>query len=108
MIYTEVLTSEQLRHGNHLKLHNLFTARGMQCHAMGGGGKQEANDEGGIALVAFQGVCFICNKKGHRAHECPNKKVHGNGSGYNGKSNGYNGNNGKGIRGAAHGDSRNC
>jgi hypothetical protein len=29
MIYTGVLTSEQLRHGNHLKLHHLFTAMDM-------------------------------------------------------------------------------
>jgi hypothetical protein len=74
---------------------------------------QETNDEGEIALVAFQGVCFICNKKGgHRAHECPNKKANGNGNGYNGKSNGHNGNtngyNGKGIRGAARGNGPNC
>jgi hypothetical protein len=66
MIYIGVLTSEQVRHGNHLKLHHLFTAMDMQWHAMGGGEKQEANKEGEIALVAFQGVwCFICNKKGH-------------------------------------------
>jgi hypothetical protein len=58
---------------------------------MGGGDKQEANDDGEIALVAFQGVCFICNKKGHRAHECPSKKANGNGNGNNGKGNGYNG-----------------
>jgi hypothetical protein len=39
MIYTGVLTSEQLRHGNHLKLHHLFTAMDMQWRAMGGGEK---------------------------------------------------------------------
>jgi hypothetical protein len=81
----------------------------MQWRAMGGGGKHDANDDGEIALaaVAFQGVCFICNKKGHRAHECPNKKAIGNG---NGKSNGYNGNGytGKGICGVARGDGPKC
>jgi hypothetical protein len=89
-IYTGVLTSEQLRHGIHLRLHHLFTAMDMQWRAMGGG-KHEVDDDGEIALVAaaFQGVCFICNKRGHRAHECPNKKANGNG---NGKGNGYNGN----------------
>jgi hypothetical protein len=59
MIYTGLLTSEQLRHGNHLRLHYLFTAMDMQWHAMGGGTKHEANDDGEIALVMFQGVCFI-------------------------------------------------
>jgi hypothetical protein len=112
VIYTGVLTSEQLRHGNHLKLHHLFTAMDMQWCAMGGGGKQEANDDGEIALVEFQGVCFIYNKKGHRAHKCPSKKANGNGNGNNGKGNGYNRNgngyNGKGIRGAARGNGPNC
>jgi hypothetical protein len=107
-IYTGVLTSEQLRHGIHLRLHHLFTAMDMQWRAMGGG-KHEVDDDGEIALVAaaFQGVCFICNKRGHRAHECPNKKANGNG---NGKGNGNNGNgyNGKGLRGAARGDGPKC
>jgi hypothetical protein len=94
---------------------------------MGGREKHEANEEGEIALVAFQGVCFICNKKGHRAHECPNKRANGsNGNGYNGKANGYNdkandyngkangyngngnGYNGNGIRRAARGNGPNC
>jgi hypothetical protein len=46
VIYTGVLTSEQLRHGNHLRLHHLFTAMDMQWRAMGGGTKHEANDDG--------------------------------------------------------------
>jgi hypothetical protein len=53
MIYTRVLTSEQLRHGNHLKLHHLFNAMDMQWRAMGGGEKQEANKDGEIVLIAF-------------------------------------------------------
>jgi hypothetical protein len=97
-----------------------MTAMDMQWRGMGGG-THEANDDGEISLIAaaFQGVCFICNKKGHRAHECPNKKANGNGNGKgngyngngnNGKGNGYNGNgyNGKGIRGAARGDGPKC
>jgi hypothetical protein len=85
VIYTGVLTSEQLRHGNALRLHHLFSGMDMQWHAVGGGNKNEANDDGEIALISFQGVCFIYNKKGHRAHKCPSKKMNGNGNGYNGE-----------------------
>jgi hypothetical protein len=89
VIYTGVLTLEQLMHGNSLRLHHLFAVMDTQWREMGGGTKNDSNDDGEIALISFQvqGVCFICNKKGHRAHECPNKKANGNGNGYNGKGN---------------------
>jgi hypothetical protein len=42
VIYTGVLRSEQLRHGNALRLHHLFSAMDMQWYAMGGGNKNKA------------------------------------------------------------------
>jgi hypothetical protein len=40
---------------------------------MGGGPSPDGNDDGEIALVALNGICFICKQKGHRAFQCPNR-----------------------------------
>jgi hypothetical protein len=69
--YQGVLTSEQLRQGTSLQLEHLATAMDMQWRAMGGGPSPDGKDDGEIALGAFNGICFICKQKGHRAFQCP-------------------------------------
>jgi hypothetical protein len=74
--YQGVLISEQLRQGTSFTLKHLATAMNMnmQWRAMGGN-LANGNDDGEIALVSFNGVCFVCKLKGHRAFQCLNRSA---------------------------------
>jgi hypothetical protein len=85
--YQGVLTSEQMRQGNSLRLAHLAVVMDMQWRAIGGA--KENDDEGEIALIQFAGMCYNCNRSGHHAFECPQKKKQGNG-GSNGSNGGGN------------------
>jgi hypothetical protein len=91
--YQGVLTSEQMRQGNSLRLAHLAVVMDMQWRAMGGA--KDNDDEGEIALIQFSGMCYNCNQSGHRAFECPLKKKQG-GNGSNGGKQNHN-DNGKKI-----------
>jgi hypothetical protein len=57
-----------------------------------------AQDEGAeVTLSAFDGICYNCQQKGHRANECPQERKNGNNNnnrsgrgwrGYKGRGNG--------------------
>jgi hypothetical protein len=87
--YQGVLTSEQMRQGNSLRLAHLAVVMDMQWRAMGGAKDNE--DGGEITLIQFSGMCYNCNQSGHRAFECPLKKKQGQGggNGNGGKQNHY-------------------
>jgi hypothetical protein len=63
--YQSLLTNEQLRLQNNLKLEDLSKAMNALW---------QTKDEYEIILGAFEGFCFRCKQKGHKAHECPEKK----------------------------------
>jgi hypothetical protein len=71
--YQSVLTDTQLRLGNRVKLEHLSKAMNAlwRTHAVGKDVKQEGDE---MLLNTFDGFCFGCKKKGHKAHECPEKK----------------------------------
>jgi hypothetical protein len=78
--YRALLTSEQRRLGANLTIEDLEAVMGQcwrQVH-------QSPNNKGGkdlddaeIVLATFDGHCFICRKKGHKADKCAEKKSGG-------------------------------
>ena len=76
--YHEILTGERLRHGNALTVEHLRVAMNLHWRIIGG--ENQTKEEGSeLVLSAFSGICFRCNKQGHKAHQCQ--------SGNNGKGN---------------------
>jgi hypothetical protein len=79
--YQAVLTAVQMMYGNQLTVLHLKTAMNSHwrttdaCKALlaAGNEKTKDSDEFGLIAGAFGGVCFTCKKKGHKAHECPDK-----------------------------------
>jgi hypothetical protein len=82
--YQGVLTSEQMRQGDSLRLSHLVVVMDMQWWASMGGAKDN-DDEGEIALITFSGMCYNCNQSEHRAFEGPQKKKQGSNNGNNGR-----------------------
>jgi NurA-like 5'-3' nuclease len=72
--YQLVLTNEQLRSKNFLTMEDLNKAMNTlwRTHAVNTGVKQEEEE---LVLNAFEGFCCGCKKKGHKAHECPQKSA---------------------------------
>jgi hypothetical protein len=74
--YQALLTSEQRRLGTSLKIDDLEAVMGQywrQTHSpIDKGGKELDDTE--IVLTTFDGYCFICKKKGHKADKCTEKK----------------------------------
>jgi hypothetical protein len=68
-----VLTNKQLKLQNTLRIEDL--SKGMnslwRMHAVSTGIKKEEDE---LIINAFEGFCFGCKKKGHKAHQCPEKK----------------------------------
>jgi hypothetical protein len=70
--YKSVLTTEQRIKGNALTLDDLESAMTQLYRQMypreGTNGRNDMDSE--IALSAFNGICFKCNKRGHKASDC--------------------------------------
>jgi hypothetical protein len=73
--YQAVLTNEQLRLADALSLEHLSVAMNAHWRNINKSIAQKSEGENEIVLSAFAGVCFVCNKRGHKAHECPDKKA---------------------------------
>ena len=77
--YKSLLTTEQRIKGDALKLSDLEDAM-RQLYRQnnlerGDKGNEKTSDEAEeIALGAFDGVCFLCQKKGHKSFVCPTKR----------------------------------
>lgn len=78
--YQAVLTTEQTRKGDDLKVSDLEDI--MRKHWCTISSKNKSNDEEdenkevALAIVStgFNGTCFLCKKKGHCITDCPQKK----------------------------------
>jgi hypothetical protein len=90
--YRAVLSCEQSLKGNALKLDDLekaMTRQWRQERSSQHKDDESDDDEGGeVSLSAFQGNCFKCKQKGHRADNCPkkNKGMPNGGNNQKGKS----------------------
>ena len=68
--YQSVLTAEQRRLGTAIELDDLQSVMNQQWRALQGGSLAEDEDGEELNLSAFNGVCYKCGKKGHKANEC--------------------------------------
>jgi hypothetical protein len=74
--YQAVLTTKQLSLGVGITVEDLRTAMNAHWRSIGGiNGKREESDE--WVLNASTGYCFECKERGHKAHECSQKKSNG-------------------------------
>ena len=77
--YQSILTIEQRTKGTALKMDDLQEAMNQMWRTSG---KRETRGKGSeMTLGAFDGACYVCNEKGHRANECPTRKGKANPSG---------------------------
>ena len=85
--YQPVLTSEQRLRGEHLTLEHLESAMNQHWRQVNHSKTtdEEDRDENETSLSAFEGTCFVCKQKGHKANTCPKKNStnHGNTSSNN-------------------------
>ena len=74
--YAHVLASQEGIYGDQLKLKHLREAMTRQYRIVYGTEKSSEDDDNGgeLQLSAFNGTCYHCGEKGHKANNCPNKK----------------------------------
>jgi Tfp pilus assembly PilM family ATPase len=70
--YVTLLTSEQRQKGASVTLDDLQEAMLAQWRQTHNSAEQTESSE--IGLAAFQGICYNCQKTGHRANNCPQEK----------------------------------
>jgi hypothetical protein len=101
--YVSILTAEQRSKGVALRLTDLESA--MTQHWRQTTGTLSVAEEGKeVTLLGFNGICYNCQKPGHRANECP-EKANRNSGGRNNNNN--NQNVSRGGRGRGNGGNKN-
>ena len=70
MEYKSILTAEQRAKGTLCTLENLESAMNQHWRQIGRSDEVEKNNEISLAAVNFNGICFKCGKKGHKASVC--------------------------------------
>ena len=73
--YMSVITTEQRIQTTGLTVNHLEEVMMQHWRQMNTKTSEESNNE--VALVAtntFNGICYNCQQKGHRANKCPNEK----------------------------------
>jgi hypothetical protein len=99
-----ILTAEQRSKGIALRLTDLESA--MTQHWRQTTGTLSAAEEGNeVTLLGFNGICYNCQKPGHRANECPEKANRNSGGRNNNNNN--NQNFSRGGRGRGNGGNKN-
>jgi gag-polypeptide of LTR copia-type/Zinc knuckle len=78
--YQAVISTERRIRGDKMSVMDLEVAMSehyRQLSRVSGGKKQQANSGGDseheVVLAGFGGVCYHCNKPGHKANKCPEK-----------------------------------
>jgi hypothetical protein len=100
--YVSILTAEQRSKGIALRLTDLESA--MTQHWRQTTGTLSAAEEGNeVTLLGFNGICYNCQKPGHRANECPEKANRNS----RGRNNNNNRNFSRGGRGRGNGGNNN-
>jgi hypothetical protein len=71
--YSGILAATEKEKGQALKMEDLEIAMGIQ-YRIRYGDTEDDKDNNEISLSAFEGSCYHCKEKGHRANECPKKR----------------------------------
>jgi hypothetical protein len=70
-----LVSSVQMQFKDVLTMKDLHTAMNAHWCSNGGSKKKKSEDNQLKIISAFGGFCFSCKQKGHKAHECAQKKV---------------------------------
>jgi hypothetical protein len=73
--YQAVLTSVQLHLKDDMTMDDLSEAMSAYWRAIEGDNTKSEETGNEIGLITFGGTCFNCKQKGHKSHECPEKKA---------------------------------
>ena len=87
--YADILAVTEQKKGDALTMKDLEEAMNTQFRIRYGDTEKDDEGESELALSAFSGTCYKCNKKGHKANNCLEKKQSGQSGGkFKGKCNG--------------------
>jgi hypothetical protein len=73
--YQSVLMAEQSNRGLSLSLMDLELVMGQHYRKLTKQKSKQNKEETEVLLAGFQGACFACVKKGHRANKCPVREM---------------------------------
>ena len=76
--YQSVLTAEESAKGPKLTVMDLELIMGQNYRRLSKRRKVQQVDDNEVLLAGFNGACFNCRKRGHRANKCPERERQNN------------------------------